>query len=127
MLPPYYLLFNVDIYNRELWYLTYGMNHFITSRAYTYCSRTYVWCSTENTVSLFPLSKTYKSISVALINKLASPDSVDLCVSEMSSFFFYFSQSLSRHLLYRPAQHTLIIICLICIEGCRWRAPLIFI
>ena len=22
MLPPYYLLFNVDIYNRELWYLT---------------------------------------------------------------------------------------------------------
>jgi hypothetical protein len=22
MLPPYYLLFNVDIYNRQLWYLT---------------------------------------------------------------------------------------------------------
>ena len=22
MLPPYYSLFNVDIYNRELWYLT---------------------------------------------------------------------------------------------------------
>ena len=22
MLPPYYWLFNVDIYNRELWYLT---------------------------------------------------------------------------------------------------------
>jgi hypothetical protein len=22
MLPPYYLFYNVDIYNRELWYLT---------------------------------------------------------------------------------------------------------
>ena len=51
-------------------------HHFITSRAYSDCSRTYVWCSTENTVSLFPLSKTYKSISVALINKLASPDNI---------------------------------------------------
>jgi hypothetical protein len=30
----------------------HGMNHFITSRAYSDCSRTYVWCSTENTVSL---------------------------------------------------------------------------
>jgi hypothetical protein len=31
----------------------HGMNHFITSRAYSDCSRTYVWCSTENTVSLY--------------------------------------------------------------------------
>jgi hypothetical protein len=35
---------------------------------------TVVWCSTENAVSLFPLSKTYKSISVALINSLAWPE-----------------------------------------------------
>ena len=34
------------------------------------------WCSTENTVSLFSLSKTYKSIYVALINKLALPDNI---------------------------------------------------
>ena len=31
---------------------------------------------------------------------------------------FYLSQSLSRHLLYRPAQHTLIIIYLICMLQC---------
>jgi hypothetical protein len=31
--------------------------HFITSQAYSDCSRAYAWCSTENTVSLFPLSK----------------------------------------------------------------------
>jgi hypothetical protein len=54
----------------------HDMNHFITSRAYSDCSRAYVWCSTENTVSLFPLSKAYKSIYVALINKLASPDNI---------------------------------------------------
>ena len=40
----------------------HGMNHFITFRGYSDCSRTYVWCSTENTVSLFPLSKTYLSL-----------------------------------------------------------------
>ena len=54
----------------------HGMNHFITSQAYSDYSRTYVWCSTDNTVSLFPLSKTYTSIYVALINKLASPDNI---------------------------------------------------
>ena len=52
----------------------HDMNHFITSRAYSDCPRAYVWCSTENTASLFPLFKTYKSISVALINSLESPD-----------------------------------------------------
>jgi hypothetical protein len=35
-----------------------------------------------------------------------------------SFFFFYLSQSLSRHLLCRLAQHTLIIICLICMLQC---------
>ena len=55
----------------------HGMNHCITPRAYSDCSRAYVWCSIDNyTVSLFPLSKTYKSISFALINSLASPDNI---------------------------------------------------